>query len=184
MNNQTRKNRASVRYLTAGAIIAALYTALTMLCAAVGLSSSAIQVRISEGLCVLTFFTPAAVPGMWLGCLISNLLTPGTNVWDIVFGSLATLIGALGGYVLAVFSRRAGEKGQKRRAAVLRYLIPLPTVVSNVLIIPFILKYAYGLGDAVPFLMLTVGAGEIISAWGIGLVLLGVLYKRFGTRQL
>ncbi|MCP2867106.1 QueT transporter family protein, partial [Salmonella enterica] len=63
------------------------------------LASGAIQVRISEALCVLPFFTPAAIPGLFLGCLLSNLLT-GCIIWDVVFGSLATLLGALGTWLI------------------------------------------------------------------------------------
>ena len=74
--------------LTQGALIAALYTALTYLINYFGLANGAIQVRISEALTILPVFTPAAIPGLFIGCLLSNLLT-GAAIWDIVFGSLA-----------------------------------------------------------------------------------------------
>ena len=94
-----RKNQQRVRFITLAAIIAALYVVLTLVSAAFGLSSGVIQVRISESLCILAFFTPAAIPGMTIGCLVSNLVT-GANVLDVVFGTLATLLGVYGGYLL------------------------------------------------------------------------------------
>ena len=143
-------------YLCHAAIIAALYVALTYLSAMFGLSSSAIQCRFSEALCVLPYFTSAAVPGVTVGCLVANLIT-GTAVWaDIVFGTLATLIGALGTLLLRK----------------IKWLAPIPPIVSNTLIIPFVLKYAYNLEDGVGFLMLTVGVGEVISAGVLGILLL------------
>lgn len=121
------KQRRAALYVTQGAVIAALYVALTELSTLVGLSSGAIQFRISEALCILPAFTPAAIPGLFVGCLISNLLAGGIPL-DIIFGAVATLIGAAGAYLL-------------RRC---RWLVPLPTVIANVLIVPPILKYAYG----------------------------------------
>ena len=159
-------------YLCHAAIIAALYVALTYLSSLVGLSSGAIQCRFSEALCVLPYFTSAAVPGLTVGCLISNLLA-GTAVWaDIVFGTLATLIGAVGTLLL-------------RKIKWL--LAPIPPIASNTLIIPFVLKYAYNLQDGVGFLMLTVGIGEIISVGVLGTLLLLALepYKKrlFGINK-
>lgn len=148
--------KTKIRFLCHGAIIAALYVALTYLSAAFGLSSGVIQCRFSEALCVLPYFTSAAIPGLTVGCLIANLLT-GTAVWaDIVFGTLATLIGAVGTYLL-------------RR---IKWLAPLPPVISNTLILPFVLKYAYNIQDGIGFMMLTVGAGELISVGLLGLLLL------------
>ena len=88
------KNK-KVLFLTQAAAIAALYFVLTWLASMLGLSSGAIQVRFSEALTILPFFTPAAIPGLFIGCLLSNFLT-GAVVWDVVFGSIATLIGAVG----------------------------------------------------------------------------------------
>jgi len=142
-------------FLCRAAIIAAIYFALTMLCAAFGLSSGVIQIRLSEMLCVLPIFTTAAIPGLTLGCLISNLLTGA--IWqDVVFGTLATFIGALGAYPLRK----------------IKWLTPLPTVIANALIIPPVLAYGYGATEGIPFLMLTVGVGEIISAYIFGLILI------------
>ena len=179
MRSSVKKNRETLRYITAGALIAALYTALTYICSLLGLSSGLIQLRLSEALCVLVTLTPAAVPGLWIGCLLSNLLTT-ANVWDMVFGSLATLLGAAGGLLLARLSEREESRngGNNRRAAVCRFLIPVPTVAANTLVIPFVLKYAYGLGDTLWLLMVTVGIGEILSAWAGGVLLMWGIRKR------
>ncbi|MBE6628368.1 MAG: QueT transporter family protein [Ruminococcaceae bacterium] len=156
--------RKRIVYVCQSGLIAALYTVLTVFVGAFGLASGAVQFRVSEALCVLPFFTPAAIPGLTIGCLISNLLT-GCLWQDILFGTLATLIGALGARMLRkVF-----------------WLVPLPTVVANTVIVPFVLAYAYHMEGGLPFLMLTVGAGEILSAYVLGIVLLLALkkYERF-----
>lgn len=150
-----------VRLLTYGGIIAALYVLLTLLARAASLDSGVIQVRFSEALCVLTAFTPAAVPGMFVGCIISNLIVGGA-LWDIVFGSIATLIGAFGGYTLRKY----------------KWLVPLPTVISNALIIPFVLMKVYGAEESFFFLFATVGIGEIISAYILGMILFGALQNK------
>lgn len=151
----------NLRFLCRGALVAALYVVLTWLCALVGMSSGVIQVRLSEALCVLPAFTGAAVPGLFVGCLLANLLT-GSALPDVVFGSLATLIGALGAY----FLRRH------------KWLVPLPTVLANVLIIPFVLRFAYSLEGTIPYFMLTVGAGEVISAYICGMLLYAALVRQ------
>lgn len=151
----------NLRFLCRGALVAALYVALTWLCALVGLDKGVIQMRLSEALCVLPAFTGAAVPGLFVGCLLANLLT-GSALPDIIFGSLATLIGALGAYFL------------RRR----KWLVPLPTVLANTLIIPFVLRFAYGAEGTIPYFMLTVGAGEVISAYICGMLLYAALERR------
>jgi uncharacterized membrane protein len=151
------KNNTTL-YITRGALIAALYVALTYASALFGLSSGAIQFRISEMLCILPVFMPEAVIGLTLGCLISNLLT-GSVIWDIIFGSFATLIGALGARILRKLPKR------------LMWLATLPTVFANAIIVPFVLIYAYGAKDAYLYLMLTVGIGEIVCAGIMGSVL-------------
>ena len=134
-------------FITHAGMTAALYTVLTLTIAAFGLANGAIQIRISEALTVLPYFTPAAVPGLFVGCVLSNILI-GAPIWDVIFGSLATLIGAVGTYFLGKY--------------VNKWLSSVPPILANTLIIPFVLKYAYGAEDALPFLMLTVGIGEII----------------------
>lgn len=156
MNTQTDKTR----YITQAALIAAAYTVLTLLAAGFDLASGAIQVRFSEALTILPFFTSAAIPGLAIGCLISNLIT-GCVLPDIIFGTLATLIGAIGTYAL---------RGN-------RYLCAVPPIVSNALIIPFILSYAYHIPGSIPFFMLTVGAGEFLSCMVLGQILLSALLK-------
>lgn len=149
-----------VLFITQAAAIAALYTVLTLTAGAFGLANGAIQLRISEALTILPFFTPAAIPGLFVGCIVSNILT-GCVIWDIIFGSLATLIGAVGTYWL-------GRKVSK-------WLSPVPPILANTLIIPFVLAYAYGAEDGIPFLMLTVGAGEVLSCGVLGLLLLSAI---------
>ena len=156
-----RKQQQRVRFITLASCIAALYIVLTLVSAIFGLSSGAIQIRISESLCVLTFFTPAAIPGLTIGCLISNLIT-GANLLDVVFGTLATFIGAMGGYYL-----------RKNK-----WLITLPTVLANTVIIPLVIVYGFGVTDmALPLIALTVCIGEVISATALGIGLLEILKK-------
>lgn len=150
-----KKQKRSVLFLAQGAMIAAMYVALTLVSNAFGLASGVIQVRISEALTILPYFTPAAIPGLFVGCLLSNIIAGGV-VWDVIFGSLATLIGAVVTYLLRKY----------------KWLAPVPPIVSNMLIIPFVLRYAYGAPDALWFMMLTVGAGELISAGVLGTLLL------------
>ena len=159
-------NSKETGFLVQGALIAALYVALTMMFAPI--SFGPVQFRISEALCILPFFTPAAIPGLFLGCLISNLL--GTAViMDVICGSLATLIGAVGSYWLRQH----------------KYLECLPPILANTLIIPWVLRYAYGSTDLVPFMMLTVGIGEVLAIGVLGNGLLALLerYKYVIFRQ-
>ena len=145
-------------FICQAAVIAALYVVLTYVFSA--FASGVIQVRVSEALTILPAFTPAAIPGLVIGCLLSNTLT-GCVLLDIIFGSVATLIGALGSYAL-------------RRHT---WLVPIPPIVSNMIIVPFVLRYAYGATDAFPFMIATVGAGEIISCYLLGMILYGALKK-------
>lgn len=152
--------------LVTGAIIAALYVVLTLLANAFGLASGVIQVRISEALNVLVCFTGAAVPGVTVGCLLANLLTGGV-VLDIIFGTLASFIGAFGGYLL-------------RKNRLLALLCP---ILSNTIIVPFVLKFAYGAPDAIWFLFGSVAVGEVISCGILGF-LLGHVLDRYGKNRL
>lgn len=152
------KNK-NVLYLVQAAMIAALYVVLTFVANAFGLANYAVQVRFSEALTILPFFTPAAVPGLFVGCLISNILT-GCALPDIIFGSAATLIGALLTY----------------RLRSVKWLAPLPPIAANAIIVPFVLKYAYGI-EPLWFSFVTVTAGEIISCGVLGMILLFTLQK-------
>ena len=147
-------------FITQAAVIAALYVVLTLFINAFDFASGAIQVRISEALTILPYFTPAAVPGLFIGCLLSNFMT-GAAIWDIIFGSLATLIGAIGTYLLRKW----------------KWCAPLPPILSNTIIIPFVLTYAYGIPGGIPFFMLTVGAGEVLSCGVLGMILLFALQR-------
>ena len=147
-------NRNKSLQLAIAGMIAALYVALTWIANLAGLASGAIQVRLSEALTILPVFTASAVPGLAVGCVLANLLT-GCAAWDVVFGSLATLIGAVGTRLL-------------KNKPMLAWI---PPVVSNMVIVPIILIRVYGVPDAWWFLVLTVGAGEIISCGLLGLLL-------------
>lgn len=152
------KEKNSVLYIARAGIIAAVYIVLTLIAAGFDLASGAIQVRFSEALCVLPYFTPAAVPGLIVGCLLANIIT-GCALPDIIFGTLATAIAAVGSRLL-----------RKNR-----FLVPLPPVLSNAIIIPFVLRYAYQIPGSIPFFMLTVGAGEVIACYVLGLLLMQAL---------
>lgn len=165
----------SLATLVQAAMIAAIYVVLTLLANAFGLANYAIQVRFSEALTVLPFFTPAAVPGLFVGCILSNILT-GCLPLDTVFGSLATLLGALGTYAIGRMNRKAALDTQKK-FSVYKFFAPLPPIIFNTLIVPFVLAYVYQFEGSVPYFMLTVGIGEMISCGALGLALLFSLDK-------
>ncbi len=156
-----KEEKNPARFIAMAAIIAALYVVLTLLANLAGLASGVIQVRISEALTILPLFTNAAIPGLFVGCILSNFLT-GCAVWDIVFGSLATLIGAVGTYLIA--------KSRLPRSAK-EWTGSLPPILSNTIIVPWILALVYGATDSIPFLILTVGIGEVISCGILGMML-------------
>lgn len=158
MNNQT-SNRLKTVHLTQAAIIAALYIVLTFLANALGLANYAVQIRFSEALTILPYFTGTAIPGLFIGCLLSNILT-GCAIPDIVFGSIATLLGAGITYALRKY----------------KWLAPVGPILSNAVIIPFVLRYAYGI-EPLWFSFMTVTAGEIISCGLLGMLLLFSLEK-------
>lgn len=167
------KTDKKVLFLVHAAIIAALYVVLTILARFFGLDSGIIQVRFSEALTVLPFFTPAAIPGLFAGCLLSNLLL-GNHPLDVIFGSLATLFGAFGTYFLCCPLRKNSGAA---KSGVRKWLAPVPPIVANTLIVPFILAYVYRFEGSLFYFMLTVGAGEVISCGVLGLLLLAVLQK-------
>lgn len=148
-------------YITYAAITAALYIVLTFISSLLGLSSGIIQVRISEALCFLPMYTSAAIPGLAIGCLIANLIT-GSLPLDILCGTLATLIGAVFAYLLKKY----------------KYLTVIPNIISNTLIIPFVLAYVYSFEGSIYYFMLTVGVGEIISSGVIGIALIYIIEHR------
>ena len=158
-------NKRSTLFIVRAAIIAALYVVLTMAINVIGLASGAIQVRISEALTILPIFTPAAIPGLFVGCVLANILTGGAP-WDVVFGSLATLIGAVGTWLIA---------RSKAKTKIKEWTAPLPPILANTIIVPWVLTLVYGATEGIPFLLLTVGAGEVISCGILGLILLYAL---------
>jgi uncharacterized membrane protein len=156
--------KSNVLSLARGGMIAALYVVLTYVAAILGLSSGAIQLRLSEMLTVLPAFLPEAIPGLYVGCIIANLLTTG-NIYDILLGSLATLIGAIGARML-------------RKAHPL--LITLPTVIANALIVPLVIILSAGGEEtfaSFPYFALTVGIGEFLSAGLLGFIAYRVIEK-------
>lgn len=153
-----KKGNRSVKYITQGAVIAALYVVLVQVFNY--WSFGPIQFRIAEALTILPYFTPAAIPGLFLGCIIANLLG-GAIIWDIVFGSIATLIGAVGTYLLRKY----------------KWAVPIPPILANTIIVPFVLKYAYGSEGIFAMFFVTVGAGEIIVCGILGMLLLLALNK-------
>ena len=154
-------------FITQAAPIAALYVVLTLVSAAFGLDSKAIQFRLSEALTVLPALTPAAIPGLFIGCLLSNFIC-GAMLPDMIFGSLATLIGAVGTYFIG-----------KR----VKWLSALPPIAANTVIVPLVLKYAYHLDGTVPFFALTVFIGEFVCCGILGTVLLYAIPKRLASQM-
>lgn len=165
--NQHSPSRFHTASLTKAAIIAALYIVLTFIANALGLANYAVQLRFSESLTILPYFTKTAIPGLFIGCLLSNILT-GCALPDIIFGSIATLIGAFVTYSLRKY----------------KWAAPIGPIISNVIIVPFVLLYAYGI-KPLWFSFITVAAGEIISCGILGMLLLFTLEKYrhtlFGT---
>lgn len=166
-----------VLFITQSAAIAALYVVLTLLANALGLANQAVQVRFSEALTILPYFTPTAIPGLFVGCIVSNILTACHPI-DTVFGSLATLIGAVITYLIAHGFRMPGSEGYTCKSNLRKWLCPIPPIVANTIIVPHVIRYCYGAEGSIPFLMLTVGAGEIISCLILGMLLLHALDSR------
>lgn len=151
-----KEKETKLYILVYGAMIAAIYVALTVAFAPI--SFGPVQFRIAEVLCILPFFTPAAVPGLFVGCLLSNLLC-GAMPLDVVFGSLATLLGAAGSWYLRKY----------------KWCVCIPPILANAIIIPWVLRYAYGSTDLIPVAMVTVGIGEVLSIGVLGNALLFTL---------
>lgn len=154
---QTRENRTLIR-LTRGAVIAALYTALTLALAPI--SYGAVQLRVSEGLTLLPLLFPEAVPALAIGCLLSNLLG-GSMLPDIIFGTLATLLAGMCSYAL-----------RKNK-----WLAALPPVIFNGLIVGAVVHFCYTPEMALPLCMLSVAVGEAVAVYVFGMVFLRVLKR-------
>ena len=151
-------NKFTSKQLALGAIIAALYVVITVIFAPI--SFGYMQVRISEALTIMPLFTEAAVPGLFIGCILANLLGGAVPI-DIVFGSIATLIGAVLGRAL-----RSN-----------RWLVPIPSIVSNAIIIPLVLRYGYGVD--IPYLLSAgyIAVGEFLGCFVLGEILASALMK-------
>lgn len=154
------KKKSKALFIAHAAIIAALYVVLTLIANALGLANYAIQIRFSEALTILPYFTPAAIPGLFIGCILSNILT-GCVPLDIVFGSLATLLGAIFTYKLRKW----------------KYVSPLPPIIFNMLLVPPVLAFVYQFDGTLLYFAITVGIGEIISCGALGIMLLLLLEK-------
>lgn len=146
-------------FMTQAAMIAAVYVVLTVVFAPIAFGQ--VQIRIAEALTILPLFTPAAIPGLFIGCLIGNIVG-GAVLPDIIFGSLATLIGAIFTYLLRNQSK---------------YLAPLPPIIANIIVVPLVLRYAYGVLLPIPFMMLTVGIGEVVSCGVLGIIVYTALQR-------
>lgn len=162
-----------MRFICLAAIIAAMYVALTYVSMALGLDKNAIQVRFSEMLIVLAFVTPAAIPGLYVGCLLANILTACAPL-DILLGPIATLIGAMGAYLI----------GRMRNTKVARWLCTIPNIIANTVIVTIVCYVCYTSPDAqslsiIPFYATTIAIGEIISCGILGTVLLFSCEKTF-----
>ncbi|MBP3578266.1 MAG: QueT transporter family protein [Lachnospiraceae bacterium] len=159
------KKNSNIMSLVTAAMIAALYVVLSFAINAFGLASGAIQVRVSEALTILPYFTASAIPGLTIGCLLFNLLS-GAAILDIIFGTLATLIGAVGSRIIGMAAKKVNW---------IKYLVAVPPILANTFMVPWILKTAYGLADAYWYLAATVGIGEIISCGILGMILMTAL---------
>ncbi|MBR3107017.1 MAG: QueT transporter family protein [Clostridia bacterium] len=150
------KKYSAAQKLCFGGCIAAVYAGLTILLQAI--SFSAVQVRVSEALTLLPVLFPAAIPGLTVGCFLANILSP-VGWMDMVFGTLATLIAA----VLTRILRKN------------LYLAALMPVLSNAIIIGIMLHVAFG--EPLWMSMLTVGAGEALACFVLGIPLIKALEK-------
>ncbi len=154
--------KSRINYITAAAVIAAIYAALTYLGGFFGLSYGPIQIRFSEALTVLPIFTPAAIPGLTVGCFIANIGS--FNPLDMIFGSFATFLAALLTYFLKDITFKK-----------LPILALLPPIIINALLIGFEIAVFY-LGEGYSFYgfiisAIEVGIGQFIACYGLGLPL-------------
>lgn len=151
----------STQHIVTGALIAALYTVLTYATSFIPTIGGVFQFRIAEALTILPYFTAAAIPGLGVGCLLANILT-GAGIYDIIFGTLATLIGAIGTRLL------------KKN----KWLAPLPPILANTIIMPFVIAYLSNAPESIPFFAFSVGLGELVCCGLFGMLLLFALEKR------
>lgn len=153
-----KKPAFSIQTLTLSALIAALYVALTLLFKPISFGEGMIDFRISEALTILPVLFFPAVPGVTLGCLLANLLGSATP-WDVLFGTLATLLAAMA----------------TRRLRGNVWLAALPPVVLNAAIVGPMLHLTIGL-PLLP-IILSVAVGEAVVVYALGVPLTMVLKK-------
>lgn len=158
--------RKSTSQMVMGGIIAALYVILTFATSFLPSIGGVFQFRLAEALTILPYFTGAAVPGLFIGCLLANSLM-GAGIIDIIFGSCATLIGAIGTFFISKLKFKNRE-----------WLTPIPPILANTIIMPFVISYLSNASEAIPLLMLSVGFGEIVNCGILGMILLFALKKR------
>lgn len=168
------------KFVALAGIIAALYVGLSLVSAAFGLSSGLVQLRLSEALCVLAFFTPAAIPGLFLGCFLTNVIT-GAVVLDVIAGSLATLAGAIGTYLIGRFLAKKSKQEEKKmgvREAGVLALSLLPPVLANTVVLPLVFTYGYMMEGTFIYFATFILISEFLSAGVVGFLLGLVVDKR------
>ncbi|WP_034847554.1 QueT transporter family protein [Ruminiclostridium josui] len=152
--------KRNIRKLTVAAMIAAVYLVLTMIFYVT--SFQPLQSRLAEALTVLPYFTPVAIPGLFVGCVLANILG-GNGIWDVVIGSLSSLLAAFLTYKLTY-------KKPKRK-----WLAPLPPVLINAVAVGSMLSV---LSDVPLFAtMLSVGLGQLLACYVFGFPLM-LLFER------
>ena len=157
------------RFITKSAIIAALYVALTLMFSE--LSFGNIQVRLGEILTILPYFSASTIPGLTVGCLIANIIGASaslTPALDIIIGTLATLVSAILSYAL-----------RKNK-----FLVPLPPVLINAIVVGLQLKYIVGIELPVYILMLQVLVGQVIACYIVGVPLIFITEKNKQLKEM
>jgi len=145
----------SSRRLTRGAMIAALYAAVSLALAPISMGYNGVELRVAEAFTLLPVLFPEAVPALAAGCLLTNLLAGGTP-WDVVFGALATLLAAL-----------CTRKLRNRPL----WIAALPPVLFNAVIVGIVLRYTLSLNMSLPAWMLIIGAGQAAACYALGIPL-------------
>lgn len=152
-----------VRFIAKAGIIAAIYAAITVLIAP--LSYGSMQMRISEALTILPYFTKASIPGLFIGCLLANFFGSPLGILDVILGSLSSLIAA-------IWASKIKTKA----------LVPLPSVIVNALVVPFVLWQALG----IPYLpsVIYVGLGQALVTYVLGYPLILFIDKNSGLKEI
>ncbi len=162
----------STKQLTSAALIAALYVILSFISGMFGLSSNLFQLRISDALCVLSALTPAGIWGVSIGCLLYNILSGGP-IWDIIIGTAASFIGCLGVYGLSRISFVT------KRGTLWPLLLPVPYILANTFLIPFVFILLGTFGNAYFVFALCIFAGEFFSCEIFGTLLYIAVLPKF-----